>query len=159
MGSAESIDPMTTSSCLIKVRITFIRTFLQSIIFFISLFAECSELSVCSDNLEESSRESTPKLCDEGWEIIEAQDGGESKVESSNEAFNKTEIVSGDTDCKKSNTVGNESETETDLRSTQETFQDIISNQSSSLPDEEEFPSEVNVSSKEIKTEVTDSIK
>ena len=77
-------------------------------------------------------------------------------MESSNEAFNKTEIVSGDTDCKKSNTVSNESETETDPRSTQETFQDIISNQSSSLSDEEEFPSEVNVSSKEIKTAVTD---
>ena len=80
-------------------------------------------------------------------------------MESSDEAFNKNEIVSGDTDCKKSNTVSNESQTQTDLRSTQETFQDIIGNQSSSLSDEEEFPSEVNVSSKEIKTEVTDSIK
>ena len=106
--------------------------------------------------MEDSSRDSTPKLCDEGWEIIEAQDDGGSKLESSNEAFTKTEIVSGDTDCKKSNTLSNESQTETDLRSTQETFQDIISNQSTSLSDEKEFPSEVNVSSKEIKTAVTD---
>ena len=125
----------------------------------LSLLADCSELlTVCSDTLEDSSRESTstPKLSDEGWEIIEVEAGGASEVESSNEVFNKNEIVSGDTDCKKSNTVSNESETETDLRSTQETFQDIISNQSSSLSDEEQFPSEVNVSSKEIKTAVTD---
>ena len=52
-----------------------------------------------------------------------------------------------DTDCKKSNTVSNESQTQTDLRSTQETFQDIIGNQSSSLSDGKELPSEVNVSS------------
>ena len=77
-------------------------------------------------------------------------------MESSNEAFNKIEIVSGDTDCKKSNTGSNESETDTDLRSTQETFQDIISNQSTSLSEEKEFPSEVNVSSEKLETTVTD---
>ena len=93
----------------------------------------------------DSSRDSTPKLSDEGWEIIEVQDDGGSKVESSDEAFNKNEIVSGDTDCKKSNTVSNESKTQIDLRSTQETFHDIISNQSSSSAHEKEFPSEVNV--------------
>ena len=77
-------------------------------------------------------------------------------MESSNEAFNKIKIVSGDTDCKKSNTGSNESETDTDLRSTQETFQDIISNQSTSLSEEKEFPSEVNVSSEKLETTVTD---
>ena len=66
-------------------------------------------------------------------------------MESSDEAFNKNEIVSGDTDCKKSNTVSNESKTQIDLRSTQETFHDIISNQSSILVHEKEFSSEVNV--------------